>query len=249
MKVSLDGHRDRMRERIENIGTEDIRSQELMELLLYYAVPRKDTKQMAFDLLSHFGSLEEILKADESALRQVPGIGVRIARWIRLLGDITGIYAAGRGLDRHRMNNLERSQAFLKRLFDGAEYHEVWQCCLNSAGRFISASKIADNASWGESEYLREALEDAIAAKASNVVIGQYSPALGAHFEEYDKRLTRAYAVTLAAADIQLMDHVLICPDGVQSMFQLGELDRIKCLPGSAFLRENYLLDDLDDEE
>ena len=55
--------------------------------------------------------------------------------------------------------------------------------------------------------------------------------------------------MTLAAADIQLMDHVLICPDDAQSMFQMGELDRIKCLPGSAFLRENYLNEDFDDEE
>lgn len=249
MKVSLDGHRERMRERLENIGATDVRSQELMEFLLYQAVPQKDTKQLAADLLEQLGSVEGVLRSDEQALRKVPGINGRIVKWLRLVGNITGIYSAGRGIDRHRMNNLRRTQAYFTRFFQGCTYHEMWQCCLTAGGRFISAAKIAANASWGEGEYLRDALDDAITARAVGVVLGRYSPQPGAQFGEYDIERTRAYAVTLAAANVQLMDHVLICPDGVRSLYHEGGLDRIKSVPGAGALRENYLNEDIYPED
>lgn len=252
MSVSLDGHRDRMRERVENIGPEDIRSQELIEFLLYYAVPRRDTKQMAFDLLKKFGSLEGLMQADEKSIAKVEGIGSRTAHWLGLIGNLTGLYSISRGINRHSMGNFARSGAFLERLFIGADYNQVWQCNLNEAARFISAGKMSDHASWAESEYLRDGLEYAISAHASNVIIGQYSPDPGADFEEYDVTMTKAYAVTLAAADIQLMDHVLICPGGMKSMFAEGKLDHVERLPGSLGLMENYLMEDMasgDDDE
>ena len=67
----------------------------------------------------------------------------------------------------------------------------------------------------------------------------------------FDVTMTKAYAVTLAAADIQLMDHVLVSPGGMKSMFAEGKLDHIERLPGSFSLMENYLHEDIapDEEE
>jgi DNA repair protein RadC len=246
MKISVEGHRQRLRDRVERMGADDMRPQDLMELLLYYALPRRDTKQQAFDIIEKFGSVRGVLTADEKELAQVEGVGGRTAHWLRILGELSDAYAGLQHTDRQRIDNVLRAQTYFRRFFEKCDYPEVWQCSLNTGGRLLSSGCVADNASWAESEYLREALSQAITSRAHSVVIGQFSARPGADFEEYDIKSTLKYAVTLSAAGIQLLDHMLICPDGVRSMFAMGLLDKAHCLTGINTLRENYLSTDGD---
>ena len=241
MSVSVDGHRKRMRDRVEFIGPEEMRPQDLMEFLLYYSLPRRDTKKQAFDMIERFGSIRGVLEADEDELIKVDGIGRRTARWLKTLGNMVEAYAQLRASDRRRIENILGAEAYFREFFKGATYREVWQCSLNNGGTLLSVSRIADNSAWAESGYLREALAGAIFSRASSVVIGQFCPKPGAEFEEYDVHNTVDYAMTLYASGIQLLDHVLICPDGTKSMFASGLLDGIRQLPGEKTLQENYL--------
>lgn len=251
MNVSVDGHLRRLRERVERMGAEGSRPQDLMELLLYYALPRRDTKEQAFAIMERFGSIRGVLEAKESELAAVEGVGRRTAHWLRLLSEATNAYSDIESEDRQRVNNVYRAQMYFSGFFEKCDYPEVWQCSLNTGGRLLSTAMMANNASWAESEYLREALAEAITSRAHSVVIGQFSLIPGAQFEDYDVKNTTRYAVTLAAAGIQLLDHMLICPDGVRSMFALGLMERAHGMTGVNTLRENYLAetDDIDGYE
>lgn len=241
MKPNVEGHRNRLRERIERMGPDDLRSQDLMELLLYYALPRRDTKQQAFDIIEKFGSVRGVLTAEERELAAVEGIGTRTAHWLRILGELTDAYSQLQSADRPGINNMLKAQTYFRSFFDKCDFPEVWQCSLNAGGRLLASRRVADNASWAESEYLREALAHAITSRANSVIIGQFSTRAGADFEEYDINSTNKYAITLSAAGIQLLDHMLICPDGVRSMFAMGVLDKAHSAVGMNALRENYL--------
>ena len=80
-----DGHRDRMRERFFQHGLETFNEIEALEMLLYYAVPRKDTNPLAHALLEHFGSLDFVLSATEEELCEVPGISKRTAALLMMV--------------------------------------------------------------------------------------------------------------------------------------------------------------------
>ena len=70
-----DGHRQRMKERFARHGLDSFAEHEALELLLYYAIPRRDTNELAHTLLDRFGSLERVLLAPREELMKVPGVG------------------------------------------------------------------------------------------------------------------------------------------------------------------------------
>ena len=242
MPVSMEGHRARMRLRAESIGAEHMRPQELVEMMLYYALPRRDTREQAHALIRAFGSVEGVLAASEQELTKVRGIGRRTAAWLRALGEMVEAYADLDAMDRPRINNMRRTDAFLSQFFQNADYPEVWQFSLNAGGRLLGGQRISDCAAWGEEEYLRDALSAALSSRAHSVLIGQYSSIPGDQFEHYDREHTIGYAKTLAAADIQLLDHVIIRPDGAHSMYAAGKLDQVRLWVENNSLREGYLL-------
>lgn len=246
MPVAADGHRARMRQRAERMSTEAMRSQDIVELLLYYALPRRDTRQQAYDLMERFGTFKALLSADADAISAVKGVGMRSAQWLRAVGELLDAYAQLNADDRPRINNIGRAGAFLENFFTETTYSEVWQFCLNAGGRLLGSTAISECAAWGESEYLRDALAGAMRARSHSVIIGQYSTHMRDEMDEYDAEHTLAYARTLSAAEIQLLDHVIICADGVYSMFGSGRLNRICRLTADNQLRENYLREEPD---
>lgn len=78
------GHRERLKDRFREIGGEALRDYELLELILFQAVPRRDTKPLAKALLDRFGSFSGVLAAPEPLLLEVPGIGESVARHLKL---------------------------------------------------------------------------------------------------------------------------------------------------------------------
>ncbi len=77
-------HRDRLRKRFREVGGEDLRDYELLELLLFQAIPRIDTKPLAKALIAKFGSFGDVLGAPLARLTEVPGIGEKAALHIKV---------------------------------------------------------------------------------------------------------------------------------------------------------------------
>lgn len=82
------GHRGRMRQRFLASGLEGLQEHEVLELLLFYAVPRRDVNAMAHMLIQRFGSFSAVLDAPEAELRSIPGVGPRVAHFLKLIPQI-----------------------------------------------------------------------------------------------------------------------------------------------------------------
>lgn len=82
------GHRSRMRRRFLRDGLDSFADHEVLELLLFYAMPRQDVNPMAHALLEKFGSLPEVLDAPVEALCTVHGVGPKVARFLTLIPDV-----------------------------------------------------------------------------------------------------------------------------------------------------------------
>lgn len=86
------GHRERMRQRMMTYGADALCEHELLELILFYALPRVNTNDTAHRLLSRFGTINNILNASAEELRTVSGIGSSAAEFIKLIADLCGEY-------------------------------------------------------------------------------------------------------------------------------------------------------------
>ena len=77
------GHRERLRRRFREAGADALPDYELLEMILFRAVPRRDTKPLAKAILAHFGSFTEALNAPEERLKEVPGLGEAAIKLVR----------------------------------------------------------------------------------------------------------------------------------------------------------------------
>ena len=218
MNVPAEGHRARMRQRMSQMKLEEMRPQDIVEYLLYYALPRRDTKPQAYELVQKFGTLEAILNADEAELTSVKGIGPRAARWLRTVGRLMTAYAELLPTDKPFLGNLTRATDFLREYFSENAEAQVWQFCLNAGGWLIGCMKVADFACWRSSEYTRGALEQAILMQAHSVLLCCYSGDELISIDADERTAIEDYGYSLSLMGIQLLDHITLSRSEVRSM-------------------------------
>ena len=91
-----DGHRDRVRERFAKTGFDGMASHEIIEMLLFYSVPRKDTNEIAHRLIKQFGSLAGVFEANLEELQKVKGVTFNSAVLIKMMLPLYHEYVPAR---------------------------------------------------------------------------------------------------------------------------------------------------------
>lgn len=226
------GRRERLRQRLEAEGIMDFQEHEVLEFLLYYVDARGDTNPAAHALLDRFGSLEEVFRAEANDLRRLKGVGSRGAAWFGRLQALMQRYASLDSSARPRLNTPRRADSFARGQLR-AEDEGVWQLCLSRGGRMLLSTRMGPGSTWGESMALRDALADVLAVQANSVLIVQKVGENDLRPTDYDARRTLAYATTLAAVGVTLLDHLLIGPQCSLSLAFSGALPGI-ARPGGA---------------
>lgn len=237
------GHRTRMRQRVRNEGFEGLEPHELIEFLLFYAIPRQDVNELAHRLVETFGGAWGVLAATPNALAQVPGMGPRAAKWLALVGEAvsacTRLSPEDRPMFRTGMDAL-RYAARAERELDAPC---CVQLCLDAKGRLIFRRKLCPSLSWGEPDTLREALRDMLACQAHNAVLLLMTGDQLAEPDAYDIEHASAYSDALRAAECQLLDVILAGGGALISMRGSGKFPtEIAPTATAQSMRENYLL-------
>ena len=118
--ISHEGHRQRMRARVEQYGLESLAPHEALEYLLYITNARRDTNGIAHALLERFGSFAGVLEASEEELCRVAGRPARpAARMLHLLPEVSRYYEHSRTSTEGALTTTERLAAYLKPRFAG----------------------------------------------------------------------------------------------------------------------------------
>ncbi len=108
------GHRERLRERFRRSGSEGFHDYELLELLLTYAIPRRDVKPIAKDLIKRFGSFSGVLDASEKDLLYVNGMGPISATLIKIVKEMCWVYLGERMKNRDVLSSPQAVFDFVR---------------------------------------------------------------------------------------------------------------------------------------
>ena len=170
-----DGHRQRKRERFLKQGADGLADHEVLELLLYYAIPRRDTNELAHRLIQHFGTLDAVFQAPPEALMQVPGIGENAAVLLNLVPAAQR--CARRSVSAERiLNSVERCGAYFMDLLDGQRRELLYQVCLDGKGKVLSCKCLSQGSADMTSLSIRQVVENALLSGAAGVVLGHNHP-------------------------------------------------------------------------
>lgn len=212
------GHRGRLRERFRRSGPGALEDYEMVEMLLGYAIPRKDTKPLAKDLLARFGSLRALLDAEAERIEDVPGAGRQASTLIRLVKDLMIRYLEPDIAQAPILNSPEAVRDYL-RISIGARHRERFMLlCLDASGRLVRSAVIAEGTVDMAHVYPREVIRTAIEAGAVSLILVHNHPSGALEPSGQDLRLTQELKDLCARLGITLHDHLIAGGSGVYSI-------------------------------
>jgi hypothetical protein len=132
-----DGHRQRAKDRYRQLGADALADHELLELALFYAIPRQDTNETAHRLLKRFRSLQGVLQATPEELEKEEGVGRSAALLLCLIGDISR-RARITSLPEKILNSPDRTGAYFMELLTGQKRELLYQVCLDGKGKLLT---------------------------------------------------------------------------------------------------------------
>lgn len=204
------GHRVRMRQKLATYGTEGFADHEILEMLLYYAVPRGDTNATAHLLLREFGGLRGVLEASSEDLKRVAGIGEASSAMFALMRECARRYHSARVVKRLCLRDTHAIGTFIAPLFIGRSEEQVYFLCLDDKktpilGKFIGTGGV-DEALVS----VASIVADAVTVQAKYVVLAHNHPSGYALPSETDIMSTLRLKRAFSEVGVTLLDHLII---------------------------------------
>lgn len=217
-----DGHRQRLKKQYAEHGLESFTDIQILELLLFYVIPRRDTNPIAHSLLERFGSLSGVLEAPTSEIAKVEGMGESTAVFLHLVMDVSRSYMIDRAARVQILPTLESCAEYLVPQFFGRTVETVFLLCLDAKCKVLSCRQIAEGNVNTTGISVRKVVEHALMANASAVVLAHNHPGGVAIPSREDIQTTRYVASALRAVEVNLVDHVIVADDDYVSLIQSG---------------------------
>ena len=218
-----DGHRERLRRRFLAEGLDNFTDIQVLELLLFYCIPRRDTNELAHALLGRFGSLSQVLEAKPEDLMTVEGIGYNTAVFLNLIPAAGRYYSVNRAmLNDKPLQTTEKCGHYLMNFFEGRSQETVFLLCLDAKCKVLCCQQVGEGSVNSAGVPLRRVVETALAANATTVVLAHNHPSGLALPSHEDIATTRRVAVALDAVEITLADHIIVADGDFVSLVQSG---------------------------
>ena len=204
------GHRERMREKLLNSGVESFHDHELLEMLLFSSISRRNTNDIAHALLSRFGSLYGVLTATPDALAAVDGVGDTTIALLQTANEIM------RRTDRENINTLKEYKTFaeigeyLVGIYKRASVEELYMMTFDNGMRLLSCSRVGEGTVNSVTANTRYIMSEVLNKNATSVIISHNHPGGKLIASSDDVLMTRNIATALGSVGIELIDHILV---------------------------------------
>ena len=223
-----DGHRERMKKRFEEHGLENFDDHSLLELFLFYALPRADVNPLAHALMAKFGSLSAVFDAPVDELVKVSGIGENTALFIKLIPQVSRRYLVSRSSFDDILDATKKAGAYLAPRFYAERDEIVYMVCLDAKCKVLNCKLLFRGSVNSANVSIRKIVENALIYNATSVIIAHNHTSGIAIPSKEDKETTRRIEEALRAVDIVLADHIVVADDDFVSLADTGFFDNNK---------------------
>jgi DNA repair protein RadC len=219
-----EGHRERVRHRYLNEGLDKFEDHQILELLLFYCIPVKDTNELAHCLLKEFGSLSSLFEAKPQEIEQKCRVTENTAVLISMIPALAQRYFRDRWSKRQRLASAEDAGAFLMDMFVGHVYEAFYAICLDRQRRLINAALVNEGTVDEAPVYIRNVLKPALLHHAANIIIAHNHPGGSRRPSGADVEATRQIINAFQYMGIDVLDHIVVAGDSYYSFSSNGLL-------------------------
>lgn len=219
-----EGHRNRMLDRA-NEG--DLQDHELLEVILFNPIPRKNTNEIAHKLMATFGSLDRVLSADEEELMRIEGVGKHTAQYLSIVRELVTRVAA-RHVSAPSAFSFGNFSSFVSERFSGLKEEVVDLFCLDKADKIKHTARFAS----GDARHVELSMDEVsrvlLSHRPHGVVVAHNHPDAPCSPSPEDDRFTAQLQLLCSLNGIKLRDHIIVGNDGMYSYFTHGRLEAME---------------------
>lgn len=217
------GHRRRLRERMDS-GPRALADHELLELLLTYALPRRDTKPLAKELITRFGSLGDALLADPGRITEIPGLGEGAAIFWRVMHECRARMACRPMTRREKFTSPEQVRDMVCARLGHLTKEEFWIILVDNQNRLLRFERVFQGTVDQTAAYPREIIELALRHHASGLILVHNHPGGDPSASSQDLALTESLGRLATELGLRLLDHIIVTGQTFSSLRSQGHL-------------------------
>ncbi len=213
-----------MKDRFVRYGLDNFDDHNVLEILLFYAIPRGDINPVAHELISRFGKLSDVFDAPIEELKKVSGIGDNAATLIKLIPQISRRYMISRSISVADvyLTDSKKAGRFIVPYFYGEREETVYMICLDAKCKVLNCRMMFRGEVNSANVSMRKIVENALAYSTTSVIIAHNHPSGIALPSKEDERTTERIIDALGSVDIALADHIVVADEDFVSMADNG---------------------------
>lgn len=211
-------HRQRVRARYRSEGLSSMADHNVLELLLFYGIPYKDTNPIAHELIEAFGSLQGVIDAPVEELQKINGVGENAATLVKLVHDLAVLYGERTIVQDNSIPADEKITNYLAMKYAGQTKEVVYMLCINSMGSILNCVRVCDGSPDSAILTTRMVVETAVSFDSKDIIIAHNHPNGFAVPSMADITATQEFISVLDPIGINLADHIIVSKDDQFSM-------------------------------
>ncbi|MBN1601178.1 MAG: DNA repair protein RadC [Chitinispirillaceae bacterium] len=217
-KNSVEGHRKRLLQRYQQNGISALHDHEILELLLTFVLPRKDTKPIARKLLDRYKTIGGVINTPIDELAGVEGIGERSAAMFLLIRDLIAYCLNEKYQKQSVVSHRRDVEEYLRFYFGQRRDEYVAVLFLDNANHIIRTEIIAEGTVNQCAVYPRIVIEKALRNSATSMILAHNHPGGSVSASDADWLITERLFTVGKLLEIPLLDHIIICSHKVVSL-------------------------------
>ena len=206
-----DGHRERMLLKFENNGFSIFEEHEKLEMILFYGVPRRNTNELAHELLNKYHTIANVMDAPKRELLNFNGFTERTYQLFKLIKDTYALYEMEKKAYKTYMTTIDEFSSFFQLYFMSEKDERVAIVCLDSLGKVLKTQKLGGGNSSESFFNMQEIVKIMIECGATEIVIAHNHPGNNPEPSENDIKSTVKIKESLEMLGFYLRDHYIVC--------------------------------------
>jgi len=219
-KKMHEGHRQRVKSRYLSEGLDSFEDHEVLEMLLFYCIPMKDTNELAHKMIHEFGSLAGLFEADPRDVSKRCKVSENTAILLSLIPPLARRYLRGKWGDKPLLNTSTKAGEYAVSLFAGRTYEAFFVICLDTQNRVNYSALVHEGTLNEVSVYPRLIVELVLRHQANSVILAHNHPGGTLNPSIEDINLTKTIIAALKPISVNVLDHIIVAGERFVSLKQ-----------------------------
>lgn len=216
------GHRDRVKNKFLAEGLDHFEPHAVLELLLYYAIPLKDTNPIGHALMDKFGSLSAVFDAPYEELLKVDGIGKSAATLIKLIPQVCRRYRENIDCHKNRIFSYDELGKYMVNQFIGRSDEVIMLMLLDGKNRILHCGIVSEGSATAANIYIKKIVRLAVQYNAVYAVLSHNHPSGNCMPSKQDLNSTQWIYEALETVEVKLLDHIIVGGNDFISLAKSG---------------------------